>query len=193
MSNIRQKQTRIFIFGIFCVCVGIASMMRPNPSAASVLLTAIPKSISTSVSRQIGYVQLSASTTPTGWVDIPNSDLSITVPQSSTVLISYAGSVWAMMNPTPSSAIDVLLTFNLDGVDRTDLVTADYEASWASSVGLPDPAIAPVSFTVPVTVPAGTHVVKLREQLWGVWNIPNATFGIGYNNRASTLSLTSLP
>lgn len=162
-----------------------------NTPTLTPTITLAPTITSNYVSQQLGAFQATPPASP-GWIDVPSSMLSITVNQSCPVLISYAGSVWAMMNPTPPSAIDVLLTFNLDGVDRTDLVTSDSEVSWSTGIGLPDPAIAPASFSVVVLLSPGTHTIKLREQLWAAWNVPNATFGIGYNNRVSTLSAVAL-
>lgn len=119
------------------------------------------------------------------YVDVPDSTLNVTVNRPSVLLVSFQGSMWMGLfpNTTAGTLMASLLTINVDGVDRTDLVQSDFTA-WIGSIS--EPLKTPVSFTVPVSVATGAHTVKLRAQVSNWWGGSNPNMGIGYNGRPST-------
>jgi hypothetical protein len=134
-------------------------------------------------------VQLSHfSTSSETFVDIPGSEISVTVSKSALLQISFTGSIFTLMQS--NSAAGALLTIAVDGIDRTDLVNQDLFA-WSGNCCAPNPAIAPAGFTVFVPVETGTHTVKLRVLALS-YNAAYRHAGIGYNNKNSTLSVMVL-
>ena len=135
----------------------------------------------TYVSKQLGYFETSSTT----FVDVPSSDVSITVDAPSVLLVSFTGSLWAGLQANQHAS--ARLTISVDGVDRTDLVNQVIEAS-SGTTGMPNPAIAPASLTVPVTVGAGSHTVKLRI-LSSSYDPSYRWAGIGWSNQSSMFSV----
>lgn len=121
-------------------------------------------------------------------VDIPGSELSISVDKSSLLQISFTGSLFTMLQP--NFAAGALLTIAVDGVDRTDLVNQDL-FGWSGNCCAPNPEIAPAGFTVLVPVEAGSHSVKLRIMA-SSYDGSYRYAGIGYNNRSSVFSVVVL-
>jgi len=121
-------------------------------------------------------------------VDIPGSEISVSVSKPSLLHISFTGSLFTLMQP--NSAAGALLTIAVDGTDRTDLVNQDLFA-WSSNCCAPNPAVAPAGFTVLVPVESGTHTIKLRI-LSSSYDANYRHAGIGHNNKNSAFSVMVL-
>jgi len=121
-------------------------------------------------------------------VDIPGSEISVSVSKPSLLHISFTGSLFTLMQP--NSAAGALLTIAVDGTDRTDLVNQDLFA-WSSNCCAPNPAVAPAGFTVLIPVESGTHTIKLRI-LSSSYDANYRHAGIGHNNKNSTFSVMVL-
>lgn len=145
---------------------------------------------SSDVSLQQHSVQLGGfGTDSLDFVDIPGSEISVTVDAPSTLLVSFTGSLWTLMQVNSSSG--ALLTINVDGTDRTDLINQDLH-TWSGVCCGPNPAIVPAGFSVLVPVASGTHIVKLRVKVSGPYDPSYYSAGIGYNGRSSTFSVVVL-
>ena len=121
-------------------------------------------------------------------VDIPGSEISVSVSKPSLLHISFTGSLFTLMQP--NSAAGALLTIAVDGTDRTDLVNQDLFA-WSSNCCAPNAAVAPAGFTILVPVEAGTHTIKLRI-LSSSYDANYRHAGIGHNNKNSAFSVMVL-
>ena len=142
---------------------------------------------------QIGYTEISSGGQGnTDWIDVPGSTITVTVDEPSLLLVTFAGSLWTIFDQPGDDASDVLLTFSLNGADRTDLVTMDFLSWSGESAGLPNPGISPASFQVLVPVDSGTHTLNLRARLWANYGVADPRFGISYNSRQSTFSVLAI-
>jgi hypothetical protein len=126
----------------------------------------------------------------TDWIDVAGSDLSITVDEPSILLVTFSGSIFTNLDLPGDDTSNILLTLNVDDVDRTDLATMDYTVFSGNGGGMPQPGKTPASFAVSVPVDPGVHTVKLRMRLWGNWGVvSDPGFGIGYNGWPSSLTI----
>jgi len=176
------------------ITVGSDSETTPREQIASVpyamIASTVPHGGITSGKITLDYAVATMgqfSTSSTEFVDIPGSTLSVNCSVDCVLDINFAGSLFALMQANQRAS--TLLTVNVDGADRTDLVNMDL-AAWSGTTGVPNPAIAPASFRVLIPVAAGMHTVKLRV-LATSYDPSYRHGGIGYNNRASTLSVVA--
>jgi len=176
------------------ITIGSDSEMTPREQIASVpyamIASTVPHGGVTSGKIGLDYAVATMgqfSTSSTEFVDVSGSTLSVNCSVNCILDINFAGSLFALMQANQRAS--TLLTVNVDGMDRTDLVNMDLSA-WSGTTGVPNPAVAPAGFRVLAPVAAGTHTVKLRV-LAASYDPSYRHGGIGYNNRASTLSVVA--
>jgi hypothetical protein len=125
------------------------------------------------------------STQSFNWIDVPDSEVMVSVSRPSILDIRFAGSQLLYAGGA-AAFMAAGLTVSVNGVDQTDLLLQEVKMMLPS---LAEPTTIPASFTLTVPVPAGTHTVKLRIRVINNWGAPNVSTGIGDNSIASRFSV----
>jgi hypothetical protein len=174
------------------ITVGADSEMTPREPLASVPYAMVAQTLAggvtaNSLNLQAKSVHLTQqfTTSSASYVDIPGSDISVTTANSATLMVSFTGNLFALMQANSSASASLII--GVDGVDRPDLVNQGLNL-WSGSCCVPNAGIVPAGFTALVPVGSGTHTVKLRVA--GNSYDPNYRhWGINYNNVNSTFSV----
>lgn len=130
-------------------------------------------------------------TTSLTYTDVTGCAVDISVDQPSNLVIHFAGSHFLYVaNANLGTQASASMTVSVNGVDQVSV----FEQEYATHVGpINDPLKAPASFSLPVSVEAGSHNVKLRIRMVNVHGPYEFQTGIGYNGIASTLSVMAFP
>ena len=119
-------------------------------------------------------------TTSTSWANV-GIEVSVTATEGEIVLLAFTGTAL----PSTASASSVLVGYAIDGGDDVPCTAAGSNGQYIRNV----------SFTIPVTLTAGTHTIALRAKNdydgTRVWTI-SGTGGAVAGYTAATISVTQI-